>query len=204
MSAAINSWYADFDGSWSEWKLPNGAVDGSALLTFNSFCASEPAGRTVEGQNEYTFSFSVGSNCFLTGDVRGGSPISFFTWEYLDEAGIPVDFACLNVRGTASTTGAIEGEIVFQPALITSTASTSRTSDQLTDVDSVDFALIAPDVILEGVGELQGEELGVLNGYSTYFDIEISIRPCSFDFDGPDIEHYRRMAEQATALPDTK
>jgi hypothetical protein len=79
----------------------------------------------------------------------------------------------------------------------------NRANDQLTNVDEVDFALFLPEVYPVSIESSGDGEIDAERDFSNVFEIEISISPCLFDFDGPDIEHYRQRAAEMTALPDT-
>ena len=97
--------------------------------------------------------------------------------------------------------GTFEGAIEFGVAV--GRESTSRTRDELVNA-VIARLLLMPDLTYSGAASFLSDDVGVLNGVNNViFDNEISMAPCSTGLDNPDIEHYRRMAEQATALPDT-
>ena len=194
--------YSVFNEGWSQWSIPNGSVNGSAVFTFDSRCATS-YGLGPVGNDEFHFSFGVdASDCIAPVQDLIGTPVALFTWQKLDEQGQVVEFPCLDVLGTASTQGGFEGVIEFGVAV--GAESTSRTQDELINVDTVTLVLLMPGLTYTGTEAAPSGEVGAQNGVNNgVFDIEISIAPCFSSWDGPDIEHYRRMAEQQTTLPDT-
>lgn len=199
-TALLSGVHSVFDGGWSMWV--SWPVDGSAVLTFDSTCATA-YGLGPIGDDEFHFSFGVdASDCIAPVQDLIGTPVASFTWQNFDGQGRVVEFSCLDARGTASTLGGFEGVIEF--GVTVGSESTSQTSDELIDVDMVTLVLLMPGLTYSGAASVPSDDVGVLNGVNNgIFDIEISMAPCSTGLDNPDIEHYRRMAEQATALPDT-
>jgi hypothetical protein len=194
--------YSVYDEGWTAWANLNGVVDRTAALTFDSDCATA-AGIGPDGDDEFHLSFRVdASSCIFPFENLPGQPVALFTWQYFDGQSQVVEFSCLDVRGQAVTMGAFEGAIEFGVAV--GVESTSRTRDELVNVDMVTLVLLLPGLTYTGTELISSDDVGVLNGVNNgIFDIEISMAPCSTGLDNPDIEHYRRMAEQAIALPDT-
>jgi hypothetical protein len=199
-------------GNWQEWsELGTGAIavprTAELLATLSSPCLQpdDPnySDRGADG-DEFDFEFVLKNEDCL-GPANGGpSLVASFTWSKFDAPLIPVEFECLDVTGSVESVDDPEAEIRFMDASLFAVADGSlstSTADRLTDVNTVGFELWSDALTSSSITSSAGEVGAELNG--SVFDIEISISPCSLDFDGPDIEHYRQRAAEMTALPDT-